>query len=217
MRKATTMTTERASLCALGEYLRRRCFFAPLMEQVKIAQKVVKYCPMEKLLDGLLGMMCGAKTIAQSNVTIKVEPAVQRAFERKGCAEQSTIARTLHTCTAENVAQPERVSWCCLKRYRLTPRRPLHEERLWVDANVTPMPIGAKAEGSERAWMGRCRSKTGRKTLRLMVLLLARLAHHQLLWNKRWLSRVPATRWRLRGYRVVRLLQEVWTVPGMIR
>ena len=43
MTKVTTMQTARASLCALGEYLRRRCFFAPLVEQVKIAQKVVKY------------------------------------------------------------------------------------------------------------------------------------------------------------------------------
>jgi len=50
-----------------------------------------------------------------------------------------------------------------------------------------------------------------------IVLLLARLAHHLLLWRKRWLSRVPATRWRWRGYGVVRLLQEVWTIPGMIR
>jgi hypothetical protein len=50
-----------------------------------------------------------------------------------------------------------------------------------------------------------------------MVLLLARLAHHLLLWSKRWLSGVPATRWRLRGYGVVRLLQEAWTVPCVIR
>ena len=42
MGKLTTLTTGRASLCALGEYLRRRCFFIPLMEQVTIAQKVVK-------------------------------------------------------------------------------------------------------------------------------------------------------------------------------
>ncbi|SRR6266568_556465 len=395
MSKATTMTSARASLCALGEYLRRRCFFAPLQEQVKIAQKVVKYRPIDKLLDGLLGMLCGAKTIAHSNVTIKVDPAVQRAFGRKGCADQSTIARTLHACTAENVAQLERVSRYYLARYGATPRHPFHEERLWVDADVTPMPIGPKADGSERAWMGRHRSKTGRKTLRItasayreilhetllrgkaaavpalkaalvelesqlgwtqelrprivirldggfgttavlnwllsrayqvvakishsgrvrklgqqigpwqptssagreiaevlaplrfcrktrqwlirtpkekggyqyavlvttlcalppaaladrydgramieatfcqdkqglglvkrrqhrweaqqMVLLLARLAHHLLLWSKRWLSRVPAIRWRLRGYGVVRLLQEVWTVPGIMQ
>jgi hypothetical protein len=395
MNKPTTLPTGRASLCALGEYLRRRCFFAPLHEQVKITQKVVQYRPSEKLLDGLLGMLCGAKTIAHSNVTIKVDRAVQRAFGRKGCAEQSTIARTLHACTAANVAQLDRVCSHYLKRYGATPRHPFHRELLWVDADVTPLPIRARAEGSERAWMGRHRSKTGRKTLRLsasdyreilhetllrgktwavpalkaalvglegklgwrreirqrmvirldsgfgttavlnwllsrdyqvvakishrarvrklgqqigpwqptssegreiaevlaplrfcrktrqwlirtpkekggyqyavlvttlcalppaaladrydgramieatfcqdkqglglvkrrqhrweaqqMVLLLARLAHHLLLWSKRWLSRVPAIRWRLRGYGVVRLLQEVWTVPGRMR
>lgn len=50
-----------------------------------------------------------------------------------------------------------------------------------------------------------------------MLLLLARLAHHILLWSKRWLSQVPATRWRLEGYGLVRLLQEVYTVPGVTR
>jgi hypothetical protein len=50
-----------------------------------------------------------------------------------------------------------------------------------------------------------------------VVLLLARLAHHRLLWSKRWLSRVPSTRWRLQGYGLVRLLQEVYTVPGGTR
>ena len=29
-----------------------------------------------------------------------------------------------------------------------------------------------------------------------VVLLFARLAHHIVLWSKRWLSRVPTTRWR---------------------
>jgi hypothetical protein len=50
-----------------------------------------------------------------------------------------------------------------------------------------------------------------------MGLLLARLAHHLWLWGKRWLSRVPTTRWRLRGYGLVRLLRDVWAVPGVIR
>jgi Transposase DDE domain group 1 len=395
MRQHTTMTTGRASLCALGEYLRRHCFFAPLREQVKILQKTVRYRPIDKLLDALGGILCGAKTISQNNVTIRTDRAVPRAFGRTGCAEQSTIARTLRACTAETVAQCEPVSWYYLKRYGAPPRHRFQDTRLWVDIDLTPMPIGAKAEGSERTWMGRNRSKTGRKTLRItaspyreilpeallrgkatavpalkaalleveshlgwsrerraqivlrldggfgtteilnwllsrgyqvvakisnqgrvqklrhaigpwqptsspgremaavrhphrfcrttrqwvirtpkapggyqyavvlttlpdlapatvaeaydgramieasfgqdkqalglvkrrqhkweaqqMVLLLARLAHHLLLWSKRWLSRVPTTRGRLEGYGLVRLLQEGTTVPGVIR
>src|SRR5438874_7970226 len=121
MSKDSTMTTGRASLCALGEYLKRHCFFAPLQEQVQIPQKTVRYRPIDKLLDGLLGILCGAKTISQSNVTIQVDPAVQRAFGRTGCADQSTMARTLQACTPAQGIQLERVSRYYLKRYGRTP------------------------------------------------------------------------------------------------
>lgn len=190
MRKSTTMTTSRASLCALGEYLRRHCFFAPLREQVQIPQKTVRYRPIEKVLDGLLGMLCGAKTISQSNGTIRVDPAVQRAFGRTGCAEQSTIARTMQASTAETVAQLDRVSWYYLKRYGQTPHQRYAERLLWVDVDVTPLPIGAQAEGSERTWMGRNRSKTGRKTLRWTASDYREILHETLLQGKA--SAVPA-------------------------
>src|ERR671926_1274266 len=130
MRKPTTMMTGRASLCALGEYLRRHCFFAPLREQVTIPQKTVRYSPVEKVLDGLLGILCGAKTIAQSHVTIRVDPAVQRACGRTGCAEQSTIARTLQASTTVTVAQLSRVLWYYLKRYGQTPHHRFAERLL---------------------------------------------------------------------------------------
>jgi hypothetical protein len=184
MRKSTTMTTSRASLCALGESLRRHCFFAPLREQVQIPQKTVRYRPIEKVLDGLLGMLCGAKTISQSHGTIRVDPAVQRAFGRTGCAEQSTIARTLQASTAETVAQLERVSWYDLKRYGQTPHHRYAERLLWVDVDVTPLPIGAQAEGSERTWMGRNRSKTGRKVLRWTASDYREMLHETLLRGK---------------------------------
>src|SRR5438552_15087569 len=116
MSKDSTMPTSRASLCALGEYLKRHCFFAPVREQVQIPPKTVRYRPVDKLLDGLLGLLCGAKTISQSNSTIRVDPAVQRACGRTGCAEQSTIARPLQASTSETVAQLSRVSWYDLTR-----------------------------------------------------------------------------------------------------
>src|SRR3954451_8593658 len=190
MYKHTTMTTGRASLCALGEYLRRHCFFAPLREQVQVPQKTVRHRPIDKVLDGLLGILCGAKTISQSNGTIRLDPAVQRAFGRTGCAEQSTIARTLQASTAETVDQLSRVSWYYLKRYGQTPHHRFAERLLWVDVEVTPLPIGAQAEGSERTWMGRNRSKTGRKTLRCTASDYREILHETLLWGAA--SAVPA-------------------------
>jgi hypothetical protein len=75
MHKRITMTTGRASLCALGEYLRRHCFLAPFREQVKIPQKMVRYRPIDTLLDALGGILCGAKTIAQNNGTMRTDRA----------------------------------------------------------------------------------------------------------------------------------------------
>jgi hypothetical protein len=157
---------------------------------------MVKYQPVDKLLDALLSMLCGAKTIAQSNVTVRIDPAVQRALGRKGCAEQSTIARTLHACTAENVTQLEGVSWYYLQRYGQTPHHRFAEKRLWVDIDVTPLPIGTKAEGSERTWMGRCRSKTGRKVLRVTASDYREILHETLLRGKA--AALPALKAALR-------------------
>jgi hypothetical protein len=190
MAKDSMMTTSRASLCALGEYLRRQGFFAPLRAQVQIPQKKVRYRPSDKGLDGLLGMLCGAKTISQSNGTIRLDPAVQRACGRRGCAEQSTIARTLQARTAETVEQLSRVSWYYRKRYGQTPHHRFAERLLWGDVDVTPLPIGAAAAGSERTWMGRNRSKTGRKVLRWTASDDREILHETLLRGKA--SAVPA-------------------------
>src|SRR5919204_3026447 len=190
MYKDSMMTTSRASLCALGEYLRRQCFFAPLREQLTIPQKTVRHRPLDKVLDGLLGILCGAKTIAQSNSTIRLDPAVQRAFGRTGCAEQSTIARTLQASTSETIDQLSQVSWYYLKRYGQTPHHRFAERLLWIDVDLTPLPIGAPAEGSERTWMGRNRSKTGRKVLRWTASTYREILHETLLRGKA--SAVPA-------------------------
>ena len=52
------------------------------------------------------------------------------------------------------------------------------------------MPIGVQAEGSERTWMGRNRSKTGRKTLRFTASAYREILHETLLRGKA--SAVPA-------------------------
>jgi hypothetical protein len=80
--------------------------------------------------------------------------------------------------------------WYYLKRYGHTPRHRFDEQLLWVDVDVTPLPIGTQAEGSERTWMGRNRSKTGRKTLRVTASAYREILHETLLRGKA--SAVPA-------------------------
>jgi hypothetical protein len=65
------------------------------------------------------------------------------------------------------MTQLESLSWDSRKRPGQAPHLHFAERHLWVDIDVTPLPIGANAEGSECTWMGRCRIKTGRKVLRV--------------------------------------------------
>jgi hypothetical protein len=47
-----------------------------------------------------------------------------------------------------------------------------------------------------------------------LVVLLMQLAHNVLIWSRCWLA---AQAPRLRGYGIVRLVQEVWAVPGRVK
>jgi hypothetical protein len=188
--KATILHTGRASRCALGEYLRRRCFFAPLREPVRVPQNTVGYRPLDQVRDALVGLLCGAKTMAQSHVTLRTAPAVQRALGRTGGADQSTIARTLRVCTPENVAPLARVSWYDRKRSGATPPQRFAARRRWVEVDRTPMPSGAQAAGSARPWMGRQRSTTGRKTVRITASAYRAILHATL--RRGTASAVPA-------------------------
>lgn len=46
-----------------------------------------------------------------------------------------------------------------------------------------------------------------------VVVLLVELAHNVLVWARDWLAQAAP---RLRGYGIVRLVQEVWAVPGRV-
>src|SRR6266540_536901 len=103
----TSHASPRASLAAIGALLRQRNVFAPVREQLTIAQKTVKYTPTDKLYDGLIALLAGAHGLVEVNTRLRSDLALQQAFGRTACAEQSVIQQTLDACTAENVQQME--------------------------------------------------------------------------------------------------------------
>ena len=95
----------RATLVGLGVKLRKLKVLEPVEHEVKIAQKTVKYTPLEKLRDGLVAILAGAQGLVEINKRVRADGALQLAFGREGCAEQSVVQDTLDACTAQNVAQ----------------------------------------------------------------------------------------------------------------
>src|SRR5438874_5630998 len=118
-----------ASLCALGAYLQRRQFFAPLEAEVHIHQKTLRYTPLQKLEMLFVSLLAGAKAVAHSGLTLRLDRALQVAFGLPGCAEQSVIADTLDAATEADVAALRRACDALFRQHSQT----MHHVRFELD------------------------------------------------------------------------------------
>ena len=110
MKKSTIISVHSspcASLAAIGAQLQSLDLFGPIRQTVQIAQKTVKYTPADKLYDAFITILAGAHGLVEVNTRLRADLALQRAFGRSGCAEQSVVQETLDHATAANVTQLE--------------------------------------------------------------------------------------------------------------
>ena len=109
----------RASLVALGVRFQQMGIWGEISAQLKIKQKVHKHTPLEKLLDCLINILAGGAGVVEVNTLVRPDEAVQRAFGRDCCAEQSTISDTLNAKASRKASagglalRPDRCSICC--------------------------------------------------------------------------------------------------------
>jgi hypothetical protein len=92
-------------LAALGNYLRDLDLLGPIRDNVRIAQKTVKYTPFDKLSDAFLLLLTGAHRMVEINTRLRPDAALCEAFGRTTCAEQSVVQDALDACTQENLDQ----------------------------------------------------------------------------------------------------------------
>jgi hypothetical protein len=74
---------------------------------VRIEQKTVKHSPSDKLYDAFISLLAGSRGLVEINSRLRADSALQAAFGREACAEQSVVQETLDACTQENVNQME--------------------------------------------------------------------------------------------------------------
>ena len=173
--------TAHASLVALGLKLQQLDFWAPLREQVKIAQKTVRYTPIEKLTDLFIALLAGARGIAAINEGLRTDPALQRAFGRAGCAEQSVIQETLDACTAANVQQ---LQAALNQLYRTYSRGFAHDyQAAWqlLDVDLSGLPCGRKAAFATPGYFGPGKRRRGRQLGRVVASRYGEIVSDQVL------------------------------------
>src|SRR5207249_6155087 len=149
-----------ASLAALGLHLRQLDLFCPIRDGVKIAQKTVKYSPLDKLKDAFISFLAGAHGLSEINTRLRSDPALQAAFGRTACAEQSVVQDTLNACSAEQVTQMEQALQTI---YRQHSQGYAHDYKAaWqlLDVDLSGMPCGKKAAFASKGYFPQQREKT---------------------------------------------------------
>ncbi len=68
--------TARATLVGLGVKVRKQKVLEPMEQQVQIAQKTVKYTPLDKLTDSLTAILAGAHGLVEINKPARADAAL---------------------------------------------------------------------------------------------------------------------------------------------
>src|SRR5438132_10118207 len=166
---ATKQFTSCASLAAIGIKLRELKMFQPIEQTVQIAQKTIKDSPTDKLYDALISMLAGAHGLVEINTRLRTDAALQRAFGRSRCAEQSVVQDTLNACTAENVEQMEHALDTIYRQHSQGYQHDYEADFQILDVDMSGLPCGPKAAFATKGYFAKKRNRRGRQLGRVLA------------------------------------------------
>lgn len=173
MNESTTPLTKHfsscASLAAIGVKLQALDLFGPIRKSVHIAQKTVKHTPIDKLYDGFISLLAGAHGLVEINTRLRTEPALQEAFGRKLCAEQSVVQQSLDACSAENVCQLEQAMDEIYQQHSQGYQHDYQADWQVLDVDMSGLPCGPKAAFATRGYFAKQRNRRGRQLGRVLA------------------------------------------------
>lgn len=161
--------TSRTGLVVIGQKIRMLGIFKPIEERVKIKQKVIRHTPIQKLLDGLINILAGGRGLVEVNKRVRSDRAVQRAFGRDGCAEQSVISDTMDAADAENVQQMQGAVKEIYQGHSAGYRHDYEQQFQLLDVDMTGQPCGKKAAFATKGYFPEQRSRRGRQLGRVLA------------------------------------------------
>ncbi len=167
--KPTSQFTACASLAALGMKLQHLDLFGPIRKGVRIAQKTVKHTPIDKLYDAFIAMLAGAHGLVEINTRLRADPALQQAFGRERCAEQSVVQETLDACRGENVQQLEQAVDTIYRHHSQGFRHDYATKFQVLDVDMSGMPCGPKAAFATKGYFAKQRNRRGRQLGRVLA------------------------------------------------
>ncbi len=150
-------------LAAIGVQTRKMKLFEPIERVVKIPQKIVKHRPVDKLKDGYIAILAGAQGMVEVNKRVRAERAVQVAFGRTSCAEQSVVQDTLDACTDQNVTEMHQAMAQIFRRHSQSYRHDYQHEWQLIEVDMSGRPCGRKAAMATKGYFAKQRNRRGRQ------------------------------------------------------
>ena len=164
-----TRLSPKASLCAVGRYMKQQEVWDIVEQRVHIKQKVITHTPTEKMLDEFINILAGGHGLVEINTRVRPDKGLQRAFGRERCADQSTISDTFNACTPENVQQQRGALQEIYQGYGQGYRHDYEQNLQVLDVDMTGMPAGRQAEGATKGYFPKQKNKRGRQLGRVLV------------------------------------------------
>jgi len=181
--------TARASLAALALRLQAMGIWEVIQQHLQIKQKVRAHQPLDKLLDCFINILSGGAGLVEINLLVRPDVAVQRAFSRQGCAEQSTISDTLNACTSANVEQLRSAVQIILRQHGQSYQHDYAAAGQVLDIDTTGLPAGRLGEGVTKGYFAGRKSCRGRQLGRVVASAYDEILVDQLYDGKRQLER----------------------------
>ena len=161
----------RASLASVGMWVKEHQIWHTIETQVKIKQKVIKHTPTDKLKDLFINILAGGHGIVEVNQRVRVDQAMQLAFGRSGCAEQSTISETLNASTGENVQEFSGALKLIYQKHGQGYRHDYEKKCQVLDIDLSALLAGKQAEGATKGYFSGHENRRGRQVGRVTASL----------------------------------------------
>jgi hypothetical protein len=174
MNKYTTFSA-RCSLAAVGLLIRQMGIWTVVERCVHIKQKTIKHHPLEKLLDAFINILAGGQGLSEVNTRVRPDRALQRAFGRARCADQSQVSTTLDRCGADNVQEMRQANQ---EIYHTHSAGYGHDyDRQWqvLDVDTSGLPAGEQGEQVTKGYFSGQRGRRGRQLGRVWATLYEEL------------------------------------------
>ena len=178
-----------ATLAAIGIKLRELKVFQPIQQSVQIAQKTIKDRLADKLYDAFISLLAGAQGLVEINTRLRADGALQRAFGRRRCAEQSVVQDTLNACTAENVQQMEQAMDSIYRQHSQGFQHDYQASFQVLDVDMSGLPCGPKAAFATKGYFAKQRNRRGRQLGRVLASRYGEIVVDRLFEGKTQLTR----------------------------